>query len=198
MLMSSLAIVGAYLLGALPFGLIFSRLLTDVDIREHGSGNIGATNALRVAGPLVGVLTLLADIAKGAVPMFFVLSYEEAEPLLIALVAVAVFLGHMFPIYLNFKGGKGVATMLGILLIWQTAVALCAMGLWALVMLVSRYVSMASIAAAAVLPVFSWYFGTTMLVVWVHAFFGMVIILRHRENIERLLAGVENKVGKKT
>lgn len=197
MVMDVLFVVFAYLLGALPFGLIFSRVFSKVDIREHGSGNIGATNALRVAGPKVGILTLLADVAKGALALYLALLYASSE-VLVSVVAMAVFMGHMFPIYLRFKGGKGVATMLGILLIWQPWVALGTVLVWATVMFVSRYVSAASIAAAAVLPLLSWYFDGSLWIIGVHAFFGVTVILRHRANIKRLLAGVESKIGGKT
>ncbi|MDQ6961289.1 MAG: glycerol-3-phosphate 1-O-acyltransferase PlsY [Mariprofundaceae bacterium] len=190
-------VVAAYLLGALPFGLIFSKAFTQVDIREHGSGNIGATNALRVAGPKVGILTLLADVAKGALPLYLALQHTPSE-MLISLIAIAVFMGHMFPVYLRFQGGKGVATMLGILLVWQPWVALGAVLVWAAVLFFSRYVSAASIAAASVLPLLSWYFNGSLLVIGVHAFFGVTVVLRHCKNIERLLAGVESKIGGKT
>jgi len=124
-----IAILAAYLLGAIPFGLLFARWLTGKDPREHGSGNIGATNALRTSGKKVGILTLLADIGKGSLAVALA-GYLQDDMTLVAAVALAVFVGHVFPIYLKFKGGKGVATMFGVLIPWLPWVAIAAFVVW--------------------------------------------------------------------
>lgn len=188
------AVVSAYLVGAVPFGLLFARLLTGKDPRQHGSKNIGATNALRTGGKLVGILTLIADIVKGAVPVAIVMMLEKGESLL-ALVALAAFFGHIFPVYLGFKGGKGVATMFGVLIPWAPWVAVASFAVWLLVFRLSRYVSLASISAGATLPVAAWALSGSLWLVAVGAILGCVMIVRHHGNIRRLLAGDELKVG---
>jgi len=187
-------VVSAYLVGAVPFGLLFARLLTGKDPRQHGRKNIGATNALRTGGKLVGILTLIADIVKGAVPVAIVMMLEKGEALL-ALVALAAFFGHIFPVYLGFKGGKGVATMFGVLIPWAPWVAVISFAVWLLVFRLSRYVSLASISAGVTLPVAAFALGGSSWLVAVGAILGCVMIARHHGNIRRLLAGEELKVG---
>lgn len=187
-----IAIALAYLLGAIPFGLLFARWLSGVDPREHGSGNIGATNAMRSGGKKVGVLTLLADIIKGVIPVALVQWMQLGDGMIIA-VAWAAFLGHIFPIYLKFKGGKGVATMYGVLLPWMPWVAVGSFAVWFVVYKRSRYVSLASVAAGGVLPALAWMQGASSLTMLGVSVLGMVMILRHRTNIQRLLNGEEVK-----
>lgn len=188
------AVVAAYLVGAVPFGLLFARLLTGKDPRDHGSKNIGATNALRTGGKLVGILTLLADIIKGAVPVAAVI-WVSGDERLVAAVALAAFFGHIFPLYLGFKGGKGVATMFGVLIPWMPWAALISFSIWLLLFRVSRYVSMASIAAGAVLPLAAWLLGGSVVAIGTCVLLGGVMIVRHHANIRRLLAGEELKAG---
>ena len=140
------AVLAAYLLGAIPFGLLLTKVLSNRDPREHGSGNIGATNAMRTGGKLAGALTLLADIIKGVIPVALAI-YAGLSELWIGVVAAATFIGHLFPVYLRFKGGKGVATMLGVMLPWQPLVAVIGLLLWFVLMKLSHYVSLASILA---------------------------------------------------
>jgi len=194
------AILAAYLLGAIPFGLLFSRWLTGKDPREHGSGNIGATNALRTSGKKVGILTLLADIGKGSLAVALA-DYLQDDMALVAAVALAVFIGHIFPVYLKFKGGKGVATMFGVLIPWLPWVAVASFITWLLLFKLTRYVSLASVVAAAILPIFTWLFG---ILLWSNSepsslfaciILGLLIIARHVGNMRRILTGEEPKTG---
>ncbi len=192
------AIIAAYLLGSIPFGLLFSRYLTGKDPREYGSGNIGATNALRTGGKKVGILTLLADIGKGALAVALA-EYLQQDEVLIAAVALAVFLGHVFPIYLKFKGGKGVATMFGVLIPWLPWVALATFVCWLSLFKITRYVSLASVVAGIMLPFVAWVLGKLQWssnhasVLWVCMILGALMVLRHGENLKRLWAGEEPK-----
>ncbi len=184
------AVLAAYLLGAIPFGLLLSRLISKRDPREHGSGNIGATNALRTGGKLVGALTLLADMAKGAAPVALAV-YGGWSEFWIAAVAVAASLGHVFPVYLKFQGGKGVATMFGAVLPWLPWAALTALLVWLLSLKISHYVSLSSVLAGCALPLAAWGFGASVPAIVASGFFGLLMTLRHAGNIRRLLDGTE-------
>jgi len=194
------AILAAYLLGAIPFGLLFARWLTGKDPREHGSGNIGATNALRTSGKKVGILTLLADIAKGSLAVALANGLQN-DMTLVAAVALAVFVGHVFPIYLKFKGGKGVATMFGVLIPWLPWVAIATFIVWLLLFKLTRYVSLASLVAATMLPLFTWLFGMFLWSsndpssLFACVILGALVIARHVGNMRRILAGEEPKTG---
>jgi len=181
-----------YFLGAIPFGLVFARWITGKDPREHGSGNIGATNAMRTGGKKVGVLTLIADVLKGALPVSLALFLAFGE-LEIALVALAAFLGHIFPIYLNFKGGKGVATMFGVLIPWLPIVAITSFAIWFISFKMKRYVSLSSILAGLVLPILAWLNHASIEAIFTCVALGGLMTIRHQENIKRLLAGTESK-----
>jgi len=194
------AILAAYLLGAIPFGLLFARWLTGKDPREHGSGNIGATNALRTGGKKVGILTLLADIAKGSLAVGLA-HYLQDDTTLVSAVVLAVFIGHVFPVYLRFKGGKGVATMFGVLIPWLPWVAVASFAVWLLLFKLTRYVSLASVVAAIMLPCFTWLFS---ILLWstrepsslfTCIILALLVVTRHVGNIQRILAGEEPKTG---
>lgn len=185
---------GAYLIGAIPFGLIFASALSGTDPRQYGSGNIGATNVLRTSGKVIGLLTLLADIGKGALPVALALYF--ADEAAAALAAVAAFLGHVFPVYLHFKGGKGVATMFGVVLPWQPWLAAAAFAVWLVVMGLSRYVSVASMAAGLSLPMLAWQLGASDVCLAVMILLCLVMIGRHWGNLRRLAAGTESKIGR--
>jgi glycerol-3-phosphate acyltransferase PlsY len=210
--------VGAYLIGAIPFGL-FVGYLRGIDVRKHGSGNIGATNVSRVMGLKWGLLVFGLDVAKGAVPTAIAawligrhgaalgVGSTWAQTLVVIAVQACSVLGHNWPVYLGFKGGKGVATSLGILLgYWPylTLPGLVALATWGLVLAASRYVSAASILAAGAFPVYVAIFGTwqewptarTALLAGFSAAMASLIIIRHRSNIGRLLAGTEPKIGR--
>jgi len=164
--------------------------LSNRDPREHGSGNIGATNAMRTGGKLAGALTLLADIIKGVIPVALAI-YAGLSELWIGVVAAATFIGHLFPVYLRFKGGKGVATMLGVMLPWQPLVAVIGLLLWFVLMKLSHYVSLASILAALALPLLVGLTGGSIPALIVGMLIASLVTLKHASNIKRLLDGTE-------
>ncbi len=183
----------SYLLGSVPFGLLFARTV-GVDIRAQGSGNIGATNVNRLLGRKLGILTLLADAGKGAVPVVvagLLLRDLPARDIWAALCGGSAFLGHLFPVYLRFKGGKGVATALGVFLALAPAAVGGAVVIFVAVVAFSGYVSLGSICAASLMPAMAWMLGSPPPVVFLAVFFAILIVLRHWENIGRLLKGEE-------
>jgi acyl phosphate:glycerol-3-phosphate acyltransferase len=181
----------AYLSGSVPVGFLLASL-TGVDIRRQGSGNIGATNVARVVGWRRGLLTLLGDVLKGLLPVLLAL-YFGLEPWAIFWVGLTSFLGHVYPVFLKFRGGKGVATALGILLaVAPAATAILAL-VFAVVAVSSRAVSLASLIAAALAPLVLWLLWCPLPFVALSFVLALLIVVRHRENIQRLLAGVEPK-----
>ncbi|MCB1068708.1 MAG: glycerol-3-phosphate 1-O-acyltransferase PlsY [Verrucomicrobia bacterium] len=191
--------LASYLLGAIPFGLLIARS-RGIDIRQHGSGNIGATNVLRVLGKPLGIFTFILDALKGFGPVFLAMRLVPGQAEAAGLTAgIAAILGHSFPIYLGGKGGKGVATSAGVLigLAWQAA--LIGVAVWGAVFFLSRYVSLASILAAAAIPAVSWilYYPEKLATPIALTLLGLLIILRHRSNLQRLLKGTENRFVKK-
>ncbi|MBL4775002.1 MAG: glycerol-3-phosphate 1-O-acyltransferase PlsY [Mariprofundus sp.] len=195
MLMLTGAICASYLLGAIPFGLLLSKLLSGQDPRQHGSGNIGATNAMRAGGKLVGALTLLADISKGAIPvtLAIVLAWPETW---VAAIAVATFVGHIYPVYLRFQGGKGVATMLGVMLPWQPLAAGLGLLIWVVALKASYYVSLSSIVAALSLPLFIFVNDGSIPALLVGMLFASLVTIKHASNIKRLMDGTEPAIKK--
>lgn len=188
-----LLVLAAYLIGAIPTGVILTRLTGSEDIRQVGSGNIGATNVYRVAGRKLGVMTLVGDCLKGLLPVLIASQFFSLAGIPLALVALAAFLGHCYPVYLGFKGGKGVATALGIFLVLSPLSVLCALVLFVLVLWKWRFISLSSISAAAAIPFLiivleqSWpLFGATLVI-------AAIVIWRHRSNIERLRSGEESR-----
>jgi len=188
-----LLIAAAYLLGAVPFGLLFAKWLTGKDPRKFGSGNIGATNVSRTGGKKVGLLTLAADIIKGVIPV--AIAVHIGNEWLTATTASAAFLGHIFPVYLRFKGGKGVATMFGVLIPWQPLAGVIAFAVWLLAVWLWRYVALASILAGLTLPLAAWLLGASVPAICACILFCLLMGLRHQSNVQRLLAGTENRVG---
>ncbi|GAB4174322.1 MAG: glycerol-3-phosphate 1-O-acyltransferase PlsY [Geothermobacteraceae bacterium] len=191
-LTSIFLVIAAYLIGAIPTGAILARLAGIEDIRKVGSGNIGATNVYRTAGRKLGVLTLLGDALKGLLP---VLAVQAAgfPAVTVALVAGAAFVGHCYPVYLGFKGGKGVATALGILLVLSPLTVLCAFVLFVALVWTTRFVSLGSISAAAAAPVLVLLFEDSNATFAVTLFIAALVIWRHRANIDRLIKGTENR-----
>jgi glycerol-3-phosphate acyltransferase PlsY len=185
----------AYLAGSVPFGLLIARLKGNVDLRRVGSGNIGATNVLRTVGKGAAALTLIGDIGKGAVVVLA--RGLGASSRVLAVVALAAVLGHLFPIFLGFRGGKGVATTLGVVLAAMPVVGGLQLHVWLLVAVVWRYSSLAALAAAAALPALAWLLDGRPVMVLFGALSAALIFWRHRENIERLRHGTEGKIGQK-
>jgi len=192
--MQIIALIGfAYLLGSIPSGYVLGKL-SGVDVRQAGSGNVGATNVARAVGKRQGVLTLLADALKGMAPVAIGL-WMQLQPETIAMVASAAFLGHLYPIFLEFRGGKGVATGLGALLIIAPMATMLLVGVFVAVAFPTRLVSLSSIIAAALAPLVLWMFFQPPAIVWMGAFLAAMIVWRHRGNIQRLLAGTEPRFG---
>lgn len=192
-------VVGAYLLGSIPSSYLLVRNREGVDIREHGSGNAGATNVLRVSGPGLAVLTLLLDIAKGAAPVVLGKMLEMPGPA-IGMAGVAAVLGHVFPVYLGFRGGKGVATAAGVMLVLDPLAAVAGIVVFVILVLVTRYVALGSMGSVAAFPVLAYLLGlagwTEPPAVWFllnAAFIALLIIVRHQSNIVRIRAGTELK-----
>jgi acyl phosphate:glycerol-3-phosphate acyltransferase len=182
-----------YLLGSIPFGLILTRLAGSGDIRAIGSGNIGATNVLRTGRKGLAALTLLCDALKGTAAVL--IAYRFGGQDLAVLAALGAFLGHLFPVWLGFKGGKGVATYVGLLigLVWQAALVF---GLvWLVVAALTRYSSLAALVASAAAPAWLWYDGYLQ-EAQLFALLTVIIWVKHHANISRLLAGTEGKIGR--
>jgi glycerol-3-phosphate acyltransferase PlsY len=182
-----------YLLGSIPFGLILTRLAGSGDIRAIGSGNIGATNVLRTGRKGLAALTLLCDALKGTAAVL--IAYRFGGQDLAVLAALGAFLGHLFPVWLRFKGGKGVATYIGLLigLVWQAALVF---GLvWLVIAALTRYSSLAGLIASAAVPVWLWYDGYLQ-EAQLFALLTLIIWVKHHANIARLLAGTEGKIGR--
>jgi glycerol-3-phosphate acyltransferase PlsY len=186
-------ILAAYLLGSVPTGHILGSL-AGVDLRKAGSGNVGATNVARVLGKRRGAVTLVVDVGKGWLAVFVALQSGVVLPYVV-LAGAAVFLGHLYPIFLRFHGGKGVATAFGVLLAVASVATLLLLGVFAVVVAASRIVSLASLAAAAAAPVVLWLLNYPLEMVAMAGFIGVMIIWRHRSNIQRLMAGTEPKFG---
>ena len=185
-----------YLLGSIPFAIISSRLFGLADPRTVGSGNPGATNVLRSGNKLAALLTLLGDAGKGWVAML-VAAQLGADTTAIAVTAVAAFLGHVFSVFLRFKGGKGVATAAGLFFGFSPWLGLCVLATWLAVALISRYSSLGALCAAASAPFFAWWLLPEPVQALAVTAIAVVVIRRHRDNIQRLLAGTEGKMGKK-
>ncbi|NCO65743.1 MAG: acyl-phosphate glycerol 3-phosphate acyltransferase [Candidatus Aquicultor secundus] len=198
----ALLIAFAYILGSVPFGLVIAKVFYRVDIRQHGSGNIGATNCLRTLGPIAGFLVLTADVLKAMIPILIaqaVLSDSpDIVPLMSVIVGLSAVIGHSYSIFLGFSGGKGMATASGIILaLWPWAAPIL-VGIWLLVIALTRYVSLASIIVALTLPVLVAILYPSTVYIAFSLLVGLVVVYRHRSNISRLLAGTELKMGEKS
>ena len=198
----TLLILLAYLIGSIPTALIISKKFFGIDIRDYGSGNMGATNAFRVMGPKFGTIIMVLDILKGmmAVGLYFFLPYYltnelERTNFMMGLGLSAV-IGHIFPVFANFKGGKGVATLLGMLIAVQPVVACCCVAVFVLVLYLTRYVSLSSILGAIMLPVsVLWIWNEHELSYRIFALIvAFIVIITHQKNIGRLLRGSESRI----
>ena len=193
------ALAVSYLLGSIPFGYLLVHVFHGEDVRASGSGNIGATNVGRKS-PMLGVVTLLLDAGKGLAAVLLVRTlFPSGGRLLLTIAALAAVLGHLFPVWLKFRGGKGVATSLGSFLLIVPKSVLCVVGLFALVMALFRYVSLGSVLAAAAVTPLAWGFReySDPRELLLMAFASMLVIWKHRQNIGRLLSGTEPRMGDK-
>ena len=188
-----LHIVGAYLLGSISSAVLVTRLFVDEDIRKQGSGNPGATNVLRVAGKKAATAVLVFDVLKGTVPVYigFLFGYE---PMVLSIIAISTCLGHMYPIFFSFKGGKAVATALGAIMPLNSWLALCVLSTWIIVFAITRISSIAAIATVILAPVYAYLFKPqyTLAV----AILCGLIIIKHKNNIARILSKSEEKIRK--
>jgi glycerol-3-phosphate acyltransferase PlsY len=180
--------LGSYLLGSIPFGFILTKVFLKKDIRDIGSGNIGATNALRTGNKLLGYATLILDISKAILPVLFV-KFNYPDYIFIA--ALSTFLGHVFPIWLKFKGGKGVATYVGILFSINLIFGLVFIVCWAITFLISKYSSLSSLIASLMVPIYLVVFENYNSIFFIIMF--VLIFYTHRENVKRLKNKEENK-----
>jgi glycerol-3-phosphate acyltransferase PlsY len=188
------AFILGYLLGSIPFGLLLTRLAGTPDLRSIGSGNIGATNVLRTGRKGLAAATLLCDVLKGTVAVIVAGYYAGPDAAMLA--ALGAFLGHLFPVWLKFRGGKGVAVYIGVLigLLWPAAILFCV--IWLATAAASRYSSLAALVASFVTPIFLWWFGHLALAA-LFTVLTLLLFYMHRENIARLRAGTEGRIGQK-
>ncbi|MET0338859.1 MAG: glycerol-3-phosphate 1-O-acyltransferase PlsY [Caulobacter sp.] len=192
-----LVVVGGYLLGSIPFGLIATRLGGAGDIRNIGSGNIGATNVLRSGRKDLAAITLLGDAGKGVLAVFLARWLTNDSGVMVALAGGAAFLGHLFPVWLKFKGGKGVATFYGVLLAAAWPVGVLAAITWLAMAFIFRISSLAALTATALAPLFALATDRGWPMVGLTVFMAVLVFIRHHENIGRLLKGQEPKIGSK-
>lgn len=185
----------SYLLGSVPFGLVFTKLAGLGDIREIGSGNIGATNVLRTGRKDLAAATLLLDVGKGAIAVLLTRHLVGLD--LAVYAGAAAFIGHCFPVYLKFKGGKGVATFFGTLLAISPILGATSIAVWVVTAAIFRISSLSALCAALAAPAISAYFYPATFYWAAIAFMTLVIFIRHRENIARIMTGAEPRIGKK-
>lgn len=193
----------AYLLGSISFAVIFGKKIKGIDVREKGSGNAGSTNVLRTAGKKAAALTLLCDVLKGVVAIFIAfiagkIFNNTDSALLVQLAAMAVAIGHTFPIFFEFKGGKGVATSLGIILMINWQIGLICLAFWLVIVILTKMVSLGSIGAAVLFPILTIFIRENYIISNGYYFvfailLAILVIFNHKENIKRLLEGKENK-----
>ena len=188
--------VAAYLIGSIPFGILLAKMFGGVDVRKAGSGNIGATNVARVAGPLPGILTLVLDALKGVAAVWLAARFANDSAMWMTLAGLSALIGHCFPVWLRFNGGKGVATAAGMFLALCWPAALGAIGVFILVVLFSRFVSLGSVSAAAAMPLLIYLLWAPHhappLIVTFGAFAAaMLVVYKHDANIQRLVEGRE-------
>ena len=189
-------VAAGYLIGSISFAVLLVRLKTGKDIRKEGSGNAGATNVLRAHGRTLGLLVALLDVAKGAAAVLLVRAVT-ADPRAAAAAALAAILGHVFPLYYGFRGGKGVATAVGAFLVLAPYPALACIGVFVAVVWLSRYVSLGSVVAMTLLPIACGLFGAPLPTVMAAAGAGVLIVFKHLDNLKRLARGEERRLGRR-
>ncbi len=187
------ACLGSYLVGSIPSGLILGKAIWNIDLRQYGSHNIGATNAWRTIGKQAGVLIFLCDLLKGVFGVWLG-DTLSGTPISLVLGGIFAIIGHSWSFFLRFKGGKGVATGLGVILSLMTVPAIIIFAIWFAIVKITGYVSLGSIIGAALVPVFAWLFGEPCATIGFGCLAAAFVIFRHKENIQRLLAGTESKI----
>lgn len=192
----AIILIASYLLGAVPFGLIIAKAWCGIDIRKVGSGNIGATNVYRTLGFLPGISVFIADVLKGFVPTFVATQLFD-QPWISVAAGLSAIIGHSLSVFLKFKGGKGVATSLGVAIGLAPLIALLAFGIWLAIVLITRYVSVASIIAVLCVPPMMWAFGKPMEYKLFAILAAIFVVVKHRSNIIRLIQGKELRFGKR-
>ena len=193
-MLNYLIIFAAYLVGSLSAAIITCRLMGLPDPRTQGSNNPGATNVLRVGGKKAAAITLLGDAIKGVIPVV-VAQLMSAPPLILALVALAAFLGHLYPVFFGFRGGKGVATAFGVLVALAWPVGLALLGTWLVMAKLFKISSLSALVAACLSPLYMWLLTPHLEFVAVSAVISMMLVWRHRSNIRKLIEGSEGKIG---
>ncbi|MBC7328157.1 glycerol-3-phosphate 1-O-acyltransferase PlsY [bacterium] len=186
----------SFLYGSIPFGFLICKYRLGVDIRKMGSGNIGTTNVMRIAGPITGLIVLILDASKGVIPVLIAksLAFSPTWVVIVGLLAVC---GHIFSPFLRFKGGRGVATGLGLVIGIAPQIALILLLIWGVVVLFTRYVSIASLTSAFAFPILMAFTHQPLPYLLISLIISVLVIIRHKPNIERLLAGKEHKLGEK-
>jgi len=182
-----------YLFGSVSSAIIVAKMMGLDDPRTQGSGNPGATNVLRLGGKKAAIITLAGDVLKGLLPVIIAKSISD-DPLILALTAFATFLGHLYPVFFGFKGGKGVATAIGAIIGLSPAMAGLLFISWLAVAIITRYSSLAALMASAAAPVYAWWLGLPAQIIFAILLIAIMLFWRHRENISRLLAGGESKI----
>jgi len=194
---TTLIIISCYLLGSIPFGYIVGKLFKKVDIREFGSGNIGATNALRILGPLLASFVVIGDIGKGIFSIYLVQYFNIDNLLILTIAGLAVICGHDWSLFLGFKGGKGIATTFGVVFALNPTISILALIIWGVVVITTRYVSLSSIFAVISIFIFTILFKQPYEYIIFSAIIMILGIFKHKENIERLKSKKERKIGEK-
>lgn len=196
MLINISIVLLAYLLGSIASAILVCKLFGLADPRTEGSGNPGATNVMRLHGKKAAILALAGDVLKGVIPVLLAKAIVSSE-LIIALCGLAAFLGHLFPVFFKFKGGKGVATLIGILFATHWLLGLAYVVTWILTALLFRYSSLSALIAALLTPLYSWFILQNTDYLICHMLMATILIWRHQSNIRKLLAGTEDKIGQK-
>ncbi|MBQ7525643.1 MAG: glycerol-3-phosphate 1-O-acyltransferase PlsY [Abditibacteriota bacterium] len=193
---NAVVILLCYLFGSIPFGLIAGKVFKGIDIRNVGSGNIGATNVLRAVGPVPALIVFLLDVFKGAGAVMLC-RYLGMSEYLIVLGGIAALIGHTCSVFLGFKGGKGVATLLGLVIGINPVMAAVALGIWIIVVAVTRYVSLGSIIASLVTSIIILFLKMHWIYRVIFLLVSVFVVIKHKDNIKRLINGTENKIGNK-
>lgn len=187
----------SFLLGSIPFGFLICRYTLGVDIRKLGSGNIGTTNVMRIAGPTIGILVLVLDTSKGLIPVLLAKAFSF-PPIWVVFAGIFAILGHIFSPFIGFKGGRGVATGLGVVIGIAPLIALALFLIWGVVVLIFRYVSLASLTSAFAFPLLMTFTNQPLPYLLLSFIISTLVIVRHKPNLERLFKGQEHKLGRRT